>query len=55
MIVEKLQNFVDILSRIILGTEKDEEEENVRNEKTTYTLTSVFPSLEIMKEAEKYL
>lgn len=53
--VEIIQNIVDILSAIILGTEKDEQDEVMENEKVTYTLTSVFPSQEIMKEATKYL
>jgi hypothetical protein len=53
--VEIMQNIVDVLSAIILGIEKDEQDKVIQNEKVTYTLTSVFPSQEIMKEAIKYL
>ena len=49
---ELLQNIVDEFSKLLFGADFDDEEEK---KTATYTLTSVFPSENIMNEAEKFL
>lgn len=48
---ELLQNIVDEFSKLLFGADVEEEEEKT----ATYTLTSVFPSENIMNEVEKFL
>jgi len=48
-----IRKIISRFSDFMLGTKN--ENEKIKNEEITYTITSVFPSKSIMEEAEKYL